>query len=521
MSDVETPEEGLPPSNQEQEADQFYEEEYKADSEPEVVKEKPEPVEVIDAEPVASSEPESNANLTSNQTTDKSADTYRVAIPSVTLEEFTKHISRFSEVFKDVTEGMQKWKTLSEEAVEFYTPGGLYQDRFFDKTSSFRQGVEDSNGKLYNTEPLKFKQGVGELKGEIALLKVSKMLGLGDVVNIMLPHSGVWVTIKPPTERDLIDFYNTVFREKILFGRATSGLTFSNFSVHMNHRLFDFMCRHIHSINYSDLPKDQLGNYMVIHDFPILAHGFARAMYPNGFDFQSGCVANIQECTHISKETLLLEKLIWVDNAALSVTQKNILSENRPNKLSLESYRTFIAEHSRVAGSSYTCKNGIVFKLKIPTFNEYTTDGLAWITGVSNTVESVMISTEDDDAGKEELLNQYVKASILRQFNHFIDTIEIDEEIVTDRETINNLLEVFSSDDEVRDELTRAVIEFKSKTTIGIIGIEEYTCPACGGNHTPNPLTVPRFAKVIPLDSVNLFFLMLTSKISRILERNI
>lgn len=479
------------------------------------------PAEVVEELPQENVKVSETVQLTSEQTTSNPADTYVVALPSTTLENFTKALTDFAEVFKETNENINRVRTLSEEAVEFYTPGGMYQKRLEEQGSDFQQGIVDSNGKLYNMDSVKFKVGQGEIKGEVALLKVSKMLGLGDVINVMLPHSGVWVTIKPPTERDLIDFYNTVFREKIMLGRMTSGLTFSNFSVHMNNRLFEFIQRHIHSLNYGDLPKDELGNYMVIHDFPILAHGLARAMYPNGFDFQRACINNVRECTHIAKDTLLLEKLIWVDNSALSQTQRNILTENRPNKLTLESYRTFVAEHSRLAPSSYTSKNGIVFKFKIPTFNEYTTDGLAWVNAISGIVEAAMISDEGNEERREELLNQYVKASILRQFNHFIDQIEIEDEVVVDRATINGMLEIFSSDDEIREELLRAVIDYKAKTTLAIIGIEEYSCPACGEPQNPVERSLPRFTKVIPLDSVNLFFLMLTSRISKILERNI
>lgn len=477
--------------------------------------------EVLPVEPVVEKPEVPTVQLSSEQTTQTPADTYVVSLPSVTLENFTKALTTFSELFKEKGEGMDKLRAATEESVEFYTPGGIYQRRLEEEGSDFQQGVTDSNGKIYNTDSLKFKAGQGEIKGELALLKVSKMLGLGDVVNVQLPHSGIWVTVKPPTERDLIDFYNTVFREKILLGRMTSGLTFSNFSVHINNRLFEFIQRHIHSLNYGDLPKDELGNYMVIHDFPILAHGFARAMYPNGFDFQRACVSNLHECHHIAKETMLLEKFIWVDNSSLSLTQKNILTENRPNKLTLESYRTFVAEHSRVAGSSYTTKNGITFKFKIPTFNEYTADGLAWVSGVSATVENALIADESNEERKEDLLNQYVKASILRQFNHFIDQIEIDEEVVVDRGTINSMLEIFSSDDTIREELIRAVIDFKAKTTIAVIGIEEYNCPACGEPQGTKERSLPRFTKVIPIDSVNLFFLMLTSRISKILERDL
>jgi hypothetical protein len=96
----------------------------------------------------------------------------------------------------------------------------LYQDRFLDEASRFEQGVETKEGELKTISSLKMKQADGELKGAMAVLKVSKALGLGDVLSIPLPHSGIWVTIKPPAEKDLIDFYNNIFKEKIAIGRV-------------------------------------------------------------------------------------------------------------------------------------------------------------------------------------------------------------------------------------------------------------------------------------------------------------
>jgi hypothetical protein len=447
--------------------------------------------------------------------------TYRISLPSINLPAFTTKLNEFKNLTVDQTSaGMKKWKEVSEEAVEHYTVGGLYQDRFYEDKSEFKQGVETKEGTLNSISSLKFKKTEGELKGEIALLKVSKMLGLGDVLSIPLPHSGIWVTIKPPTEKDLIDFYNSIFREKVIFGRATYGLTLTNFSVHINNRLFDFILRHVHSLSYADIPKEELRNYILIHDFPILAWGFACTMYPNGYDYQRACVNNLEECNYVASAVVNLTKLLWVDNPSLTEAQRQIMSDSRPNRLSLDNYRKYISEHTRVSSSSFTTKNGIVFKLKIPTFNEYTTDGLNWVNKINSSIEHVILEDGNEEEAKSELLNQYVKSSILRQFNHFVDYIEVEDNVITDRETINTVLEAFSGDDDLRAEITENILKFKVKTTLALVGIPEYKCPNCGkpqNEHTTND----RFTSVIPLDVMSIVFLALTSKISKILAREV
>ena len=463
-----------------------------------------------------------NAILTEeyNFTSSKSP-TYRVSLPSINLFDFTSKLKRFNSLNIDQpSENLKQWRKVTEESVDYYTVGALYQDRFTDSKSEFKQGVETKEGDLNSISTLKFKKTEGELKGEIALLKVSKLLGLGEVINVPLPHSGIWVTIKPPTEKDLIDFYNSIFREKIMLGRTTYGLTLTNFSVHVNNRLFEFILRHIHSVNFADIPKDELRNYILIHDFPILAWGFACTMYPNGYDYQRACVNDIETCSYVAQATINLTKLLWVDNPSLTEAQKIILAENRPNKLTIENYRKFISEHTRVTGSTFSTKNGIKFKLKVPTFHEYTSDGLGWVNKINTAVESIILEDSNEEDAKTEMLNQYVKSSILRQFNHFVDYIEVEDNIISDRDTINSLLEVFSSDDDIRAEITDNILKFKVNTTLGIIGIPEYKCPQCGTTQNPTPVN-DKFTSVIPMDTMSIVFLVLTSKISKILEREV
>lgn len=449
---------------------------------------------------------------------------YRISLPSVPIMDFKRLTDRMKGMELDEKKSsLNRWKESSEEALDYYTPGGLYQDRFVDPESEFHQGLQMEDGALKSMGSVKFRQTEGELKGEIALLKVSKILGIGDVINIQLPHSGIWVTLKPATERELLDFWNSLFREKMMLGRSTYGLTLTNFSNHVNDRLFDFIVSHIQSLNYSDIQKSELRNYLLIHDYHILVWGFACSMFPNGYDYERACVAGPDKCDHVEKLTLNLPKIYELDNKALSPYQKSVLLEDRPKRLTLDTYRKYISEHTRITMSSFTLKNGITIYMKVPTFNEYITDGRKWINGINLTVESLILDTvnqDDDDDAKTEALNNYVKSSILRQFSHFIDHLEVEDNQINDRDTINQVLEALSVDDELREEITTQVFKFKAKTTIALIGIPEHKCPKCG---TPQGVEDEnhKYKNIIPLDVVRLGFFFLTSRISKILEREV
>lgn len=472
-------------------------------------------------EPVQETKKQYNANLSSNYYTELPKDfilNYNIALPSVSLKDFTLKIK---DIQRDGVEETlsPEWKEVQKDSVEYYTLGSMYQDRFTDENSNFEQGITDKSNQNLTIQNVKFRKSEGELKGEVALLKVSKILGIGDVFSIPLPHSGIWVTIKPPAEADLIDFYNSLFREKAVLGRATSGASLTNYSVYINNKLFDFIIKHIHSVNYSDISKEDLRNKILIHDLPILEWGLGCTMFPNGFEFQRGCINEPEKCTYVAKGMINPTKLLWVDNSSLTEQQKQILLEYRPNKLTAEHYTKYITDHARVAKSSFVTKAGIKFHLKVPTIAEHISDGMNWVNKVNKAIEDT-VTQETSERERVELLNQYIKASALRQYCHFIDYIEVEDSTIQDRDTINKVLETLSSDDNIRQEINTNIQEYMSNSTIALVGIPEYDCPSCGFNQNPNPVS-QKLVNVIPLDVLNLFFTLATLRISKIVDRQV
>ena len=445
---------------------------------------------------------------------------YRFRLPPVPRDELIEKLTAANQLsnIDRTTAAFGQWRDSVKEASEQYTPGGLYQERFFDEDSQFLQGVEREDGSLVGISPPKFRATEGELKGESAVLKVSRKLGLGDVLSVPLPHSGIVVTLKPPTERDLIDFYNTVFREKVYVGRMSAGLTLTNMSAYLNNRLFDFIAKHIHSINYGGIEREQLRNYLLIHDFHVLAWAFAATSYPQGFDYERPCSNNIEQCQHVAKGTLNMLKLLWVDNKALTQPQKDILYEVRPGKLDVENYRKYIAEHTRVKGKLVDVGSGLKLQLKVPTFGEHISDGLGWVNRINTALDTVLSAEDDEEGARQEIMRQHVSSSLLRQFSHFVDYIESDENVIQDRDTIHSVLEVLSADDEMRVKITEEILRFKSETTIALVGVPRYKCPKCQHDQVEDMVN-QHLSSVIPLDVMMLFFTLLTLRVSRILER--
>ena len=441
------------------------------------------------------------------------------SIPTYRYNKFKYTIGKFNNINIDNSKSLDKWKDIVQKSVDYYTTDEMYDKRTEDIDSSFEQGVKDSNGTLNTISNFKLKEIDGEIKGELALLKVAKFLSIGEIIKVPLPHSGMWVTIKPVNEKDLIDFYNNLYRDKITLGRATSGLTLSNFSVFVNNSLIDFILDHVHSISYSDIPIKDLKKYISIHDLPILAWGFASAIYPSGFDYNRACISDVEKCSYTSSGKINLTKLLWVDNSALTTVQKNIMAEFRPNKLTIDSYNKYKLEHVKTINTYFKTPNGIKINLRIPNLDEYTTDGLKWVNELNNKLEDISLK-DNSEENRISTLEQYVKATSLCQYNHFIESIELNDNIMSDRDTINSVLELLSGDNDTRTNIVKNINEYISNTTIAIIGIPEYKCPECGANNNPDPIN-SNFVDIIPIDTLNLFFSLIIQKVSKILNREL
>ena len=97
-------------------------------------------------------------------------------------------------------------------------------------------------------------------------------------------------------------------------------------------------------------------------------------------------------------------------------------------------------------------KDNIKFKLRVPTFAEYTADGMGWINKINSAIDAFIVEEGDEAEAKTQLLDQYVRSSILRQFNHFIDYIEIDEETYSENSIEDGSIEVYDEEmNEVRE----------------------------------------------------------------------
>lgn len=451
-------------------------------------------------------------------------DEVTVAMPSDTAVRVSEKLEATPNI--DLTDNphSRKWANVISDGLRYTTFAGVLNDTFLQPNAQFKQYL-DYNGQRYQAQAPRTKAVENEhLKGESAVLRVIKQLGLGTTFQVPLWHSGFWVTLKPPTDAEIIELNRYLIAEKIRMGRHTYGLIYSNTLVYTIDALADFIIAHVYNttVKNEELPLTELKKHISVQDLFTLVWGFACTMYPRGFQYQRACLNDPEKCTHVLEERLNLSKLLWVNNRALNDWQKAHMASRQPFQKDLASVKRYRDEllslkPRQVVIEKDTTGAQIRFNLRSPMLADYIEEGQRWIGALTDRLNRSV--TDTDDVNERNLIIQrFAQATSMRQYVHWIDSIELDTNVIDDRETIEQTLDMISADDTIRDEFIEAVVKYINDSTIALVGIPTYNCPKCDLEQKGATIN-EAFTNVIALDTVQLFFDLTTQRIQRLAQR--
>ncbi len=380
--------------------------------------------------------------------------------------------------------------------------------------ANWRQKVEHEGEKLGASRPRFGESTSGKISGERALMKASDVLGLGSTVVIPLWHSGIWVTIKAPSESALLELERRIASEKIDLGRHTSGMIFSNSTIYTTSYAVNFVLNHIYDASVKNLSQSYLKSVIKVDDIPLLLWGMASAIYPSGYDYARPCTTNPGECTHTVTGKLSLPKLFWTDNEALSHWQRKHMSDRSAkwDDAALEKYQN---EHIRGGDFTLELHSELSVTLAVPTIQQYETAGFGWVDNIVKLLEgSLGVSLTGRE--RDEYIIDQGKLTTLRQYAHWVKSFTLGDSIVEDFDTIEGLLDNLSASEEISDKFFNGVGAYIDKSVISVIAIPKYDCPACG---TPQEGDVNQefHPHLLPLDVVRIFFTLLDHRIFKAL----
>jgi hypothetical protein len=442
-----------------------------------------------------------------------------IPLPSVTVTDLMESSAILGDSWRNGTKTSDDvWARVTKGSVRSMPSADGYVAPLADGTREWKKGIDTAQGLLRSSAPnVRLRQGV-KLIGHQAVAFATQALKIGQVYSVMLVHSGFWVRLRAPSESSILELHRQLQAEKVSLGRATWGLLFSNTSSYFTQRLLDFTLEHVLDTSVNNPNEADLRDLISVHDLPILFWGLARAHWPNGFQFSRSCIRDASKCKHVSHGMLNLGELFRIDNKALTASQRKHMASVGKNTMSMESLQRYREEFLRGSTSNVTLKAGdgtVNMTLRSPTAAQHIRAGQDWVQSIEDAYPAALEMSEDE---RDAYLWSQGRASTMRQYTHYVQSITVADQVLDDPETVAMLLDNLSKDEAVRLAFMKAVAKFIDDSVVAMVALQTYRCPSCNELQTAGR-EKGRFPDYIPLDAGAIFFSLVAQRVAVIEAR--
>lgn len=389
--------------------------------------------------------------------------------------------------------------------------------------AEWSQGLRH-NGKLIGAVKPKVANSTRG-SGANAVLRATGVLGIGGVISKVLPHSGIWVTFKSPSDDDLLELDAMLANEKITLGRETGGLIFSHASAYMKYTLVSFALNHVTKHNVANVEIGDLHEHISVLDYQDLLIGLGIAIWTNGYNLSQPCIANVNKCNHVTHSLVHLAKLCWLDRTRLNEQQRSLLSARASSNPveSLEKYRDGMSNNA-ISGREIKLGDaddgtGLTILLDTPVLSADIAEGTGWVDDIVDTINDALTMDRDE---RNNFINTRAVMQSLCKYSSWIKSIttttlddndELVEEVITCRTTILNTLKALSANDDIHDTIVKGIKTFISEINVSIIGIPNYRCRACNDVQTGEEVPTG----IIPIKVQEVFTTLTRQRIAKLI----
>lgn len=405
----------------------------------------------------------------------------------------------------------EKWG----ETVELGMASGSYHDNLL--PAAQRAGADYQQRVMYGDKPLsiaapRIKDDEGPLlSGERGMLRINALLGRGAIIQVPLWHSGFWITLKNPEETELLDTFDRIIDNKIVFGRNSNGLAFANHAVVDNEAVLDLAMRCLYETSVAGLNSiSKIRSMIKAPDIHMVAWALACAMYPRGFQFERSILDPKGVATVVVRENLNVGACLWVDKNSLDEWQIAHMAKRSTGSMSEEMVKQYTQHFVRGATKTLALNDTLALTLAVPSVEDYITAGRLWVDELTAAVTEAF--TQDLDLRQRNaMIWDRARATSMRQYVHWVESIDVQgqEQKMIDREWLTKTIASLSSDNEIRNKYYELMKTFINDSTVALIGVPQV--------HPQEADQVkPRFENIIPIDPISVFFSLLSQKIQQI-----
>ena len=441
------------------------------------------------------------------------------------LQHTANELKKLSETIPELgisnDESIDNYIRTVQDGKALHFDDDLYNDLADREDVDFQQMIEHAGKRIGIGKAGSVKSSDGVLSGEKALIKATEALGLGTMVRIPLYRSGIWITLKAPSDDKLSEMERRISQNKVNLGRDTYGNIFSNSMVYTVKEVIDLILSQVYQVNVKVNTNRKLLSLIRVTDLHMLVQGFLCSIYPKGYDYSQACTSDVASCNHLEHGRINLTKMIWTDRSMMDDKQLDFMVN--PSKhhtvAEVEEYQSSFS----VAKRNYVQISDIKIFFREPSLEEFIDTGYEWIDSIVKSAERVF-STDTNQASRNNYIYEQAVVRQLGKWAHWVGEIEIldDDDLsdgeslfIKDRNSINKTItNTLSSMTDERNKFTKAVLDFISDSTITVVGIPRYTCPSCG----KEPTVHDKYKEIIPINPITVFFMLLDQKLSMIAE---
>lgn len=436
-------------------------------------------------------------------------DSITMAVPGASEDEMAEALNNMPNIELGATEEGRDWMAAAQAGYRNTTPRNMLASTGDREGSRWEQTVKSERGPIGAARPRSSDNDGVKLKGEAAVLAIRQAIGLGGVIRIPLWHSGFHITLKTPTDAAILELERRITEEKVLLGRMTNGMLFSNTSVFIASYLVDFAMQHLFETSLKN--KENIADKIVSHDIQHLAWGLATAIWPSGFQYVRSVLGETDAQNKVLRDKIAVGKLQWTDTSQLSKWQINHMSSVMSGSMTDDAIKKYREEFLNQTPRKVEINDKLSITLKVPSLAEHITSGQKWVNSIVVMTDKVFGMEQDVDERNQYIYEQG-QATYMRQYGHWIESIEFGNGTsIEDTETIDETISALSSDDAIRNKFVEATTKYIEDTTVSMIAV-----PTVAASEEQK---YPRWPHLLPIDAMATFFTLLGQKVSQIRAR--
>lgn len=328
-----------------------------------------------------------------------------------------------------------------------------------------------------------------------------------------LPRSGIWITVRPPREPEIIDFDYLRSTNDTIVGQNTAGMLLSAANSITVRDFVDLILECVTKTSVRNRPSgmiEALKDRISAFDYARLAATVLTTMYPDGYPWTFVC----PHCGHEEhSKAVSFARMDLTDFEALNDNQLDTLVntfegitdeqiEKYKSEFSLTDKETVHLEHCNLTLHLGDC-----------SLREYLDSSARWVQRIESKYTKALSSyyTEKERAlfiRRESHLHRYTK------YAHFIRAISYmngeEEVMVTDREMILGALDAIPVNTTDYVKFEESLIQYVETNTLSAFAHPAVGCEKCGGEEE-GVLEEGHFAGYVPLSPDRIFFTLAQS----------